>query len=124
METIRFIPSRALGLAIHPSRSIICQAATCRKEAMMERVCLARSHQHFTVADALLVNRFTNVKLESLENDIYSLCKDQHGCRYLQKKLEEGNPQYIEMIFKETHSHVVELMTGMSTLRMASYVLF
>lgn len=57
------------------------------------------------------VNRFANVKLESLVNEIYSLCKDQHGCRYLQKKLEEGNPQYVEMIFRETHSHVVELMT-------------
>ncbi|KAF8540796.1 armadillo-type protein [Trichophaea hybrida] len=57
------------------------------------------------------VNRFANVKLETLVNEIYSLCKDQHGCRYLQKKLEEGNPQYVEMIFKETHAHVVELMT-------------
>ncbi|KAI5852319.1 armadillo-type protein [Tricharina praecox] len=57
------------------------------------------------------VNRFANVKLETLVNEIYTLCKDQHGCRYLQKKLEEGNPQYVEMIFKETHSHVIELMT-------------
>ncbi|KAA8895705.1 armadillo-type protein [Sphaerosporella brunnea] len=57
------------------------------------------------------VNRFANVKLENLVNEIYGLCKDQHGCRYLQKKLEEQNPQYVEMIFKETHAHVVELMT-------------
>jgi hypothetical protein len=63
-----------------------------------------------------LVNRFANVKLESLVNEIYGLCKDQHGCRYLQKKLEEQNPQYVEMIFKETHAHVVELMTGMHIL--------
>lgn len=60
------------------------------------------------------VNRFANVKLESLVNEIYSLCKDQHGCRYLQKKLEEQNPAYVEMIFRETHPHVVELMTGMT----------
>ena len=45
-------------------------------------------------------------------NEIYSLCKDQHGCRYLQKKLEEKNPQHVQMIFQETHAHVVELMTG------------
>ncbi|KAI5841910.1 armadillo-type protein [Morchella snyderi] len=56
-------------------------------------------------------NRFTNVQLESLKGDIYGYCKDQHGCRYLQKKLEERNPQYVEMIFRETHAHVVELMT-------------
>ena len=61
-------------------------------------------------------NRYANMKLEALENEIYTLCKDQHGCRYLQKKLEEGNPQYVEMIFNETHSHVVELMTGMFSL--------
>ena len=45
-------------------------------------------------------------------NEIYGLCKDQHGCRYLQKKLEEKNPQHVQMIFQETHMHVVELMTG------------
>ncbi|KAK9249163.1 armadillo-type protein [Lipomyces tetrasporus] len=56
------------------------------------------------------VNRFANVMLESLANEIYSLCKDQHGCRYLQKKLEERNPTYLNMIFNETYPHVVELM--------------
>ncbi|KAK9389269.1 armadillo-type protein [Lipomyces mesembrius] len=56
------------------------------------------------------VNRFANVMLESLVNEIYSLCKDQHGCRYLQKKLEERNPTYLNMIFNETYPHVVELM--------------
>lgn len=55
--------------------------------------------------------RFNNVKLEHLEGEIYSLCKDQHGCRYLQKKLEERNPEHLQMIFLETNQHVVELMT-------------
>ncbi|CAG8483565.1 22051_t:CDS:10, partial [Gigaspora rosea] len=49
----------------------------------------------------LEVNRFTGVLLEDLVGEIYSLCKDQHGCRYLQKKLEEKNEQYISMIFNE-----------------------
>ncbi|KAI9852044.1 MAG: hypothetical protein M1838_002013 [Thelocarpon superellum] len=56
-------------------------------------------------------NRFANVKLESLKGEIYSLCKDQHGCRYLQKKLEDRNPEHIQLIFAETKEHVVELMT-------------
>ncbi|KAK9447089.1 armadillo-type protein [Limtongia smithiae] len=56
------------------------------------------------------VNRFANVRLESLVNEIYPLCKDQHGCRYLQKKLEERDPEHLDMIFKETYPHVVELM--------------
>ncbi|CAG8435738.1 9515_t:CDS:10 [Funneliformis mosseae] len=59
----------------------------------------------------LEVNRFAGVMLEDLVGEIYPLCKDQHGCRYLQKKLEEKNEQYIGMIFNEVFSHFVELMT-------------
>ncbi|MCJ1471265.1 hypothetical protein MMC07_009913 [Pseudocyphellaria aurata] len=55
--------------------------------------------------------RFINVKLEHLQGEIYGLCKDQHGCRYLQKKLEERNPEHVHIIFLETNQHVVELMT-------------
>ncbi|KAL9104443.1 MAG: hypothetical protein Q9163_000595 [Psora crenata] len=55
--------------------------------------------------------RFSNVKLETLRGEILGLCKDQHGCRYLQKKLEEHNPESVQMIFLETHAHVIELMT-------------
>lgn len=43
--------------------------------------------------------------------ELYSLCKDQHGCKYLQRKLEERHPEHIQMIFEETNVHVVELMT-------------
>ena len=56
--------------------------------------------------------RFTNVKLEHLQGEIYGLCKDQHGCRYLQKKLEDRDPEQVHLIFIETNQHVVELMTG------------
>ncbi|KAI9749933.1 MAG: hypothetical protein M1835_001469 [Candelina submexicana] len=56
--------------------------------------------------------RFANVQLEQLQGEIYALCKDQHGCRYLQKKLEERNPEHVHMIFLETKQHVIELMTG------------
>lgn len=56
--------------------------------------------------------RFNNVQLEHLQGEIYGLCKDQHGCRYLQKKLEDNNPHYVQLIFMETNQHVVELMTG------------
>jgi hypothetical protein len=43
--------------------------------------------------------------------DIYTLCKDQHGCRFLQKKLEDKDPENVRIIFEETAPHVVELMT-------------
>lgn len=58
------------------------------------------------------LSRFTNFPLEHYRGELYGLCKDQHGCRYLQRKLEERNPDHVQMIFDETHLHVVELMTG------------
>ncbi|OLL24452.1 Pumilio domain-containing protein isoform B [Neolecta irregularis DAH-3] len=56
-------------------------------------------------------SRYDNVMLESLVGQLYILCKDQHGCRFLQKKLSEGDPQQVAIIFEETHRYVVELMT-------------
>ncbi|SNX85912.1 related to PUF4 - member of the PUF protein family [Melanopsichium pennsylvanicum] len=50
-------------------------------------------------------------QLEDLQGDIFALCKDQHGCRFLQKKLEETNPAHRDMIFSETFTHFAELMT-------------
>ncbi|KAF1918021.1 armadillo-type protein [Ampelomyces quisqualis] len=57
-------------------------------------------------------NRFMNYDLKTMpRHEIYSLCKDQHGCRFLQKKLEERNVENLQIIFDETAPHVVELMT-------------
>ena len=63
-------------------------------------------------SDSAQFSRFTNVPLEQYQGELYGLCKDQHGCRYLQRKLEERNPEHVQLIFLETHMHVVELMTG------------
>ncbi|OXV06407.1 hypothetical protein Egran_05825 [Elaphomyces granulatus] len=61
--------------------------------------------------DPTQLSRFGNVPLEHYLGELYGLCKDQHGCRYLQRKLEERNPEHVQMIFTETCMHVVELMT-------------
>ncbi|KLO20403.1 ARM repeat-containing protein [Schizopora paradoxa] len=61
-------------------------------------------------ADPSAVNRFAGTQLEDLQGQIAHLCKDQHGCRYLQKKLEEGQAEHRDMIFRETFSHFAELM--------------
>lgn len=54
------------------------------------------------------------VKLSSL-NDVIGraeeLARDQHGCRFLQTKLEEGNTMYINSIFEECYEKFVDLMT-------------
>lgn len=64
------------------------------------------------MTNEMVVNRFAGMRLEDMQGEIPSLCKDQHGCRYLQKKLEEGIPEHRDMIFRETFGHFPELMTG------------
>lgn len=48
--------------------------------------------------------------LESLSDNILSLCKDQNGCRFLQRKLEENNPASVKLIFTKVYPHISELM--------------
>ncbi|CAD0011954.1 unnamed protein product, partial [Aureobasidium pullulans] len=55
--------------------------------------------------------RYNDSQARDVVGEIYGLCKDQHGCRYLQKKLEEGNAENIRLIFEETNPHMIELMT-------------
>ncbi|KAI1329305.1 ARM repeat-containing protein [Xylariaceae sp. FL0255] len=57
------------------------------------------------------MNRFANMSLSQCVGRIYEYCKDQHGCRFLQKQLENRNPEEVHMIWLETNQHVVELMT-------------
>lgn len=71
----------------------------------------ARVIQQRRQNDGEAMNRFANMSLEQLGGEIYALCKDQHGCRYLQKKLEDRNPEQVHMIWLETNQHVIELMT-------------
>ncbi|KAH8820489.1 armadillo-type protein [Xylogone sp. PMI_703] len=71
----------------------------------------ARVIQQRRMHDGEAMNRFANMQLEQLGGEIYALCKDQHGCRFLQKKLEERNPEQVHMIWLETNQHVIELMT-------------
>ncbi|SCW01009.1 LAFE_0D03070g1_1 [Lachancea fermentati] len=55
--------------------------------------------------------KYANAKLEDYLGNIYSLCKDQHGCRFLQKQLDIGGPNAATAIFEETKQYTVELMT-------------
>lgn len=54
---------------------------------------------------------YNNVSVPELTEQIYGLCKDQHGCRFLQRKLEERDENDIAIIFNEVKSHFTELMT-------------
>lgn len=57
------------------------------------------------------MSRFNQAPIETFVGQIYELCKDQHGCRYLQRKLEERDADTVHVIWLETNSHVIELMT-------------
>ncbi|KAJ1799955.1 hypothetical protein LPJ59_001459 [Coemansia sp. RSA 2399] len=56
-------------------------------------------------------NRFTNATLEELKGTMFDVCKDQHGCRFLQRKLEERQEDQIAQIFSEVLPHFSALMT-------------
>ncbi|EXL43492.1 hypothetical protein FOCG_13921 [Fusarium oxysporum f. sp. radicis-lycopersici 26381] len=71
----------------------------------------ARVIQHRRQLDNEAMSRYQNTPLDSFVGNIYELCKDQHGCRYLQKKLEERNADQVHIIWVETNQHVIELMT-------------
>ncbi|KAJ9132281.1 ARM repeat-containing protein [Pleurostoma richardsiae] len=71
----------------------------------------ARVMQSRRQVDSEAMSRYNNLPLESVGGTIYELCKDQHGCRYLQKQLENRVPDQVHMIWLETNQHVVELMT-------------
>ncbi|XP_059654578.1 uncharacterized protein LOC132301332 [Cornus florida] len=50
------------------------------------------------------------VSLEELKGRVLEMAKNQQGCRWLQKKFEEGNPDDIQMIFLEVKDYVTDLM--------------
>ncbi|KAL7313825.1 hypothetical protein PS15m_007515 [Mucor circinelloides] len=58
-------------------------------------------------------DRFADAKIEDFIGKLYELCKDQNGCRFLQKKIEEkeNGDKYLEIVFDEIHPHFTELMT-------------
>lgn len=52
-----------------------------------------------------------SMRLEELHGELSQLCRDQYGCRFLQKKLEENVPAQCDLIFRETFPYFAELMT-------------
>lgn len=56
-------------------------------------------------------SRYANATLDQYIGNIYSLCKDQHGCRFLQMQLDLLGSDAANAVFDETRDHTVELMT-------------
>ncbi|KXL50681.1 hypothetical protein M433DRAFT_391803 [Acidomyces richmondensis BFW] len=55
--------------------------------------------------------KYNSISIEDLVGEFYGLCKDQHGCRFLQRKLDERNERITKLIFDEVKDHIIELMT-------------
>ncbi|XP_050137798.1 pumilio homolog 12-like isoform X1 [Malus sylvestris] len=67
----------------------------------------------------VLPQKYTDLKtvpqkynsMDEITGRIYLMAKDQHGCRFLQRKFSEGAQKDVENIFSEIIDHIVELMT-------------
>ncbi|ANZ73462.1 BA75_00465T0 [Komagataella pastoris] len=57
-----------------------------------------------------LVTRLNSTPFEVLTDEIVSLSKDQYGCRFLQRKLDENSTLYFPIIFGQICAHASELM--------------
>lgn len=63
-------------------------------------------------------SKFMDSTIDEFEGQIYSLCKDQHGCRFLQKQLDIYKEKNVSInhaamiIFNEIQNYIVELMTN------------
>nr|POF01434.1 pumilio domain-containing protein c6g9.14 [Quercus suber] len=62
-------------------------------------------------ANAEAQKHFSSISVDQLPGQIYRLCKDQHGCRFLQRKLDERSDNATKFIFEEVKEHIIELMT-------------
>lgn len=60
-------------------------------------------------------SKYASAKLEDFSGELYALCKDQHGCRFLQRQLDVPDAGARDvaatLIFNEIYLRVVELMT-------------
>lgn len=55
--------------------------------------------------------KYSKMTIDDCKNRIYSMCKDQNGCRFLQKVLEEDATGYAcDLIYEEVVPHIAELM--------------
>ncbi|KAG1170614.1 hypothetical protein G6F70_006970 [Rhizopus microsporus] len=55
-------------------------------------------------------DRFVDANVSDFAGRLYDLCKDQNGCRFLQRKIEENANEELDLIFNDIYSHFAELM--------------
>lgn len=48
--------------------------------------------------------------LEEIKGQVMQVAQDQNGCRFLQKKFDEGGPAAVGLVLPEILDHLIELM--------------
>lgn len=56
------------------------------------------------------ISRLNSLPLEAWCTDILSLARDQYGCRFLQRKIDELPATTLDPVFQQVHPHVFELI--------------
>ncbi|KAK4764180.1 hypothetical protein SAY87_013618 [Trapa incisa] len=56
------------------------------------------------------LSKYNNFKVV-VNNNTHDMAKDQHWCRFLQRKISEGGPKDVEKVFTGIIDHIMELMT-------------
>ncbi|KAI5661166.1 hypothetical protein M9H77_20489 [Catharanthus roseus] len=90
---------------INPSNPIMRTNGINRFDANRIR---SRSNNNFSAEYENHRSRQSNynfTSLEELKGRIYLVAKDQNGCRFLQKIVEEGKPEEFQMIYSEIKEH-------------------
>jgi len=97
----RLVPPKARSVAPEPTGpGVLGPALKAEPEA-------DRKPQRSAFKLSQLEDMFNN---NTYMSSIYSIAKDQAGCRMLQHKLDEGGPEVFNAVFKEVANHAVELM--------------
>lgn len=88
--------------------------------AANSRVNVHRKNHNANRRKAEMATKYANATLDDFANDICSICKDQHGCRFLQRHLDLGSDASVSgdtrtddvatVVFNAIHTQIVELM--------------
>lgn len=116
VDAMRFMSIGADKSANHVNQSRIVRSNSCVRHNNLAPTteCICRDHLSSSAlySDSaslkLLPERFNSV--DEVRGKIFLMAKDQHGCRFLQRKFMEGTDEDIEKIFNEIIDRVVDLM--------------
>ena len=72
----------------------------------------SRNHDSFQATTSAHQHALENVPWEDLVGRVSTLAADQHGCRLLQRKIDEKGTEAVAGIMLELKGHLPNLMTG------------